>query len=404
MRLTRGFSCVIIVIMNTKFNNVFTAEAHTLADILHTGGVNMRLVGGAVRDTLLGLTPKDLDFAVDQPPERITEILEAAGIKVIPTGLQHGTVTAVIKGEPFELTTLRIDVDTDGRHAEVEWTSDFEQDAGRRDFTINAMSIDRRGNLFDYFDGQADLKNGLVKFIGCADRRIQEDYLRILRFFRFHQKLNSHTIDCESVLAMSRNVEGLKKISGERIWMEMSKILIGGNLTDTVELMDEVGLFEIIGLPGFRISVNERARTELTINPITVLAIGCKTRDDASAVSDTINNWWKVPAEDRDLFSFLVAKGFHMQQYNATYNIGKLKELAVQPKANVGFVTELSVFINAELFHLFFGWEVPTFPVRGQDLIESGMPPGPGIGIALSSMLEQWIKSDFKLTKEDLLN
>jgi tRNA nucleotidyltransferase (CCA-adding enzyme) len=203
---------------------------------------------------------------------------------------------------------------------------------------------------------------------------------------------------------MSRNVEGLKNISGERIWMEMSKILIGDNLTDTIELMDEVGLFEIIGLPGFRISVRERAKTELTINPITVLAIGCKTRADARAVSNTINNWWKVPAEDRALFSFLVAKGFHMQQYDAAHNIGKLKESAVQPKANVRFVTELSAFVDVKLFDLFMQWEVPTFPVRGQDLIESGMPPGPGIGIALSSMLEQWIKSDFKLTKEDLLN
>ena len=390
--------------MDTKFNNVFTAEAHTLADILHAGGVNMRLVGGAVRDTLLGLTPKDLDFAVDQPPERITKILEAAGIKVIPTGLQHGTVTAVIKGEPFELTTLRIDVETDGRHAEVEWTSDFEQDAGRRDFTINAMSIDRRGNLYDYFEGQNHLNAGMVRFIGNADERIQEDYLRILRFFRFHQKLNSHTIDCESILAMSRNVEGLKKISGERIWMEMSKILIGGNLTDTIELMDEVGVFEIIGLPGFGITVNERARTELTLNPITVLAIGCKTRDAASVATNTIINWWKVPAEDRDLFGFLVAKGFHMQQYDADYNIGKLKELSVQPKANVEFVVELSAFVDAKLFDLFMQWEVPTFPVRGQDLIESGMQPGPDVGVALSSMLEKWVKSDFKLTKEDLLN
>jgi len=387
-----------------NFTHLFTEEAHTLADILHASGVNMRLVGGAVRDALLGLTPKDLDFAVDQPPERITEILEAAGVKVIPTGLQHGTVTAVIKGEPFELTTLRIDVETDGRHAEVEWTSDFEQDAGRRDFTINAMSIDRRGNLFDYFDGQTDLKNGIVKFIGCADRRIQEDYLRILRFFRFQQKLNSHAIDCESVLAMSRNVEGLKKISGERVWMEMSKILIGSNLTDAIELMDEIGAFEVIGLPGFRITAQDRARTELTLNPITVLAIGCKNRDSASVAMNTITNWWKVPAEDRALFSFLVDNGFHMQQYDADYNIGKLKELSVQPKANVGFVAELSAFVDTKLFNLFMQWEVPMFPVRGQDLIESGIQPGPAIGIALSRMLDEWIASDFRLTKEDLLN
>jgi len=120
--------------------------------------------------------------------------------------------------------------------------------------------------------------------------------------------------------------------------------------------------------------------------------------------TNTIINWWKVPAEDRDLFGFLVAKGFHMQQYDADYNIGKLKELSVQPKANVGFVAELSAFVDTKLFNLFMQWEVPMFPVRGQDLIESGIQPGPAIGIALSRMLDEWIASDFRLTKEDLLN
>lgn len=373
-----------------------------LDSVLSASGINMRLVGGAVRDALLGVTPKDLDFAVDQPPERVTAVLEAAGVHVIPTGIQHGTITAVVNGEPFELTTLRIDVETDGRHAEVEWTSDFEQDAGRRDFTINAMSVDPEGNLFDFFGGQADLEAGLVRFIGNAEDRIQEDFLRILRFFRFQQRLGSGTIDQDSMDAIRHNVAGLKSISGERIWMEMSKILSGKNPMDTLELMKGVGVLGMIGIGHFKVSRIVRMVAERTGNPITILATGCTDITSTTEARNTIIEWWKVTASERNLFNFILKSTACGRMHpNAECWTDTLKELAVRPKAHDEQVRELAFFVGSDLFD---HWDVPVFPVRGSDLLDTGMKPGKEVGEWLTSMRAAWVKSGFTLSKDDLLN
>ena len=384
-----------------NFTHLFTKEATFLADTLRASGINMRLVGGAVRDALLGVTPKDLDFAVDQPPERVTAVLEAADVHVIPTGLQHGTITAVVNGEPFELTTLRIDVETDGRHAEVQWTHNFEQDAGRRDFTVNAMSVDPEGNLFDYFGGQDDLEAGVIQFIGVADERIQEDFLRILRFFRFQQRLGSDTIDQHSIEAIRRGVAGLKKISGERIWMEMSKILTGKNPRDTLDLMEEVGVFDMIGIRHFRTSQLVREVAGRTGNAITILAAGCSDVISMMETKNTLETWWKVTAGERDLFNFIAnnTSGRMMHPDSQFWN-EELKRLSVQPKANDEFVRELAFFVGSDLFD---HWDVPVFPVRGADLLDAGMHPGKEIGVWLNAMRFRWVESDFTLGKDDLL-
>ena len=173
-------------------------------DVLTADGVPARFVGGCVRDALLGGTTDqgvDLDVATPLLPEEVIERLEAAEIKAIPTGLKHGTVTALVEGQPYEITTLRKDVACDGRHADVQFTDDFELDARRRDFTINAMSTDRRGQLFDYFGGWEDLKAGRIRFVGDADERVREDYLRILRFFRFYARYGRPPADQEALEA-----------------------------------------------------------------------------------------------------------------------------------------------------------------------------------------------------------
>lgn len=203
-------------------------EFHSVSEIFKDQA-NIRLVGGAVRDLVIGNNPNDLDFAIDISPEKVMEICQSRSIPYIPIGLPHGTVALVIDGKRFEITTLRVDVKSlDGRHAEVAFTDDWAQDAARRDFTINALSMDNLGNVFDYFNGINDLQNRIVCFVGNPDKRIQEDGLRILRFFRFCGKLYPNSTphyDFNSLVAIKRNIRCLGNVSRERISNELHKII-----------------------------------------------------------------------------------------------------------------------------------------------------------------------------------
>ena len=201
-----------------------------------------RLVGGAVRDTLAGLPVADVDLATPDPPGDVIRALSAAGLKHAPTGLQHGTVTAISGGRGFEVTTLRRDEQTDGRHAEVAWTADWAQDAARRDFTINAMSMRPDGTVFDYFDGRADLAAGRVRFVGDAGLRIREDYLRVLRFFRFHARYAADAPDAATLAALQAGAAGLGRLSVERVWSEIKRILAVPDPVAAVRLMATLGV------------------------------------------------------------------------------------------------------------------------------------------------------------------
>ena len=181
-----------------------------------------RMVGGCVRDALLGRGVADIDLATPDPPAMVMAALVAAGLKAVPTGLAHGTVTAVARHRGFEITTLRRDVATDGRHAVVAFTGDWRADAARRDFTINAMSMTAGGEVFDYFDGLGDLRAGKVRFVGVAAERIAEDYLRILRFFRFFARYGRGAADEEAMAAIAAGVSGLGRLSVERVWGEIA--------------------------------------------------------------------------------------------------------------------------------------------------------------------------------------
>ena len=196
-----------------------------------------RAVGGCVRDALAGRDSADVDVAAPLPPEDIATRLRAAGLKVFETGLAHGTVTAVLDRTPVEVTALRRDVLTDGRHATVEWTTDWREDAARRDFTINAMSLAPDGALFDYFTGRDDLAAGRVRFVGDPDTRLAEDYLRALRFFRFQARYGVGEPDAAAVAAIRRAVPGLARLSAERVWMELKRILSVPDPVAAVALM-----------------------------------------------------------------------------------------------------------------------------------------------------------------------
>ena len=194
-----------------------TVDTRAVIDALEKDGTRVRFIGGCVRDAIAHRPVQDIDIATPDPPETVIALLEGAGIRAIPTGLDHGTVTAVSGGASFEVTTLRKDVATDGRHATVEFTDDWLEDAKRRDFTINAMSATPDGDVFDPFDGISDLAHGRVRFIGLARDRIAEDYLRILRFFRFHGSYGRPPVDKDALAACRAHADGLSELSGERI-------------------------------------------------------------------------------------------------------------------------------------------------------------------------------------------
>lgn len=240
-------------LQSPEFQSLFTEGLKSLTELFAKENHELRIAGGAVRDLLNGVKPQDVDFATTATPTEMKEMFQAAGIRMINNkGEKHGTITARLHEENFEVTTLRIDVTTDGRHAEVEFTTDWQKDAERRDLTINSMFLGFDGTLFDYFNGYADLKNKKVRFVGHAKQRIQEDYLRILRYFRFYGRIvdkpGDH--DRETLEAVAENAKGLAGISGERIWVELKKILTGDHVNHLIHLIYDLDVAPHIGENG----------------------------------------------------------------------------------------------------------------------------------------------------------
>jgi len=360
----------------------FATKASPVFDALEQAGHNAWLVGGCVRDLLLGEQPKDIDLATDATPEVAQAAYEATGLKVFATGLQHGTLTVVANGEVFEVTTLRTETDHDGRHANVAWTTSLEEDLQRRDLTINAMAATRTGKIIDPFNGAEDLANGVVRFVGDAETRIVEDYLRILRFFRFHTRFAGEAEpNAEALEAIQKQCEGLKTISVERIWSEMQKIIIHPAGAHIGVDMTFCGLMENMPFGLFYHNRHHYAIEQGVTNPAIMLAYIMK-QDDAPKL-----NWSR---EEEKAFAFAKARHF--------YSMEKAKRDLADgfPRP---WVEDAARFSNVSLGD----WEAPAFPVEGKDLVKAGMPPGPAIGDALRKMRDAWAASDYTLTKGDLL-
>lgn len=391
-------------------------------DILRAGGHSARLVGGAVRDLLLAEMPKDFDLATDARPERVMQLFGSKeGFSVVPTGLQHGTVTVVCRGMPYEITTLRVDVETDGRHAAVKFTDNWEDDARRRDFTINAMGIDiRTGILHDYFGGEEDLINGRLRFVGVAQERIEEDYLRILRFFRFLGRYeHCRDLDDEAVSAIQACVFGLCYISGERIWMEMSKILRSPRIAMLLVLMEQTRVLDHVGLQCFESSSRPRSLGDLPdvsviadVNrlagsPITVLAslmlfrkMYGISRETAQYMRDHVVESWKISKAERELLDFLL---LHFRGRSQKCAVDRYLELAVDD-GSAGRTLELCALEGAEgAMNYLRQHPLVVFPVNGQDLLDLGYSEGPEIGVMLARMKKVWKYTGYVLAKEELL-
>lgn len=295
------------------------SDALEIIEILENKGHQTRMAGGCIRDRLLKIEPKDIDLATIALPEQVIEIFESLKYHVIPTGLQHGTITVVGTNKtPIEITTLRIDTNHTGRHAEVEFTDDWKLDASRRDFTINAMFMDKDEKIYDYFGGKKDLEAGVVRFVGNAEERIKEDYLRIMRYFRFYAKMGSNIVHNEAIEAIEKHKDGLKEISQERITSELLKMLDYENYMVGISLLHKTGIGEIV-LPeadpaNFSMNFSYEDHTDSRIIRLAGILTGKFTQLSTSA--EEIGKRLKLPTKDIKKLALL------------TYDLALLKEPA----------------------------------------------------------------------------
>jgi poly(A) polymerase/tRNA nucleotidyltransferase (CCA-adding enzyme) len=341
-----------------------------------------RLVGGCVRDALAGREVADIDLATPWRPEAVMRALRAAGLKAVPTGLDHGTVTAISHHRGFEVTTLRRDVATDGRRATVEYTDDWQEDAARRDFTINAMSMTSHGAVFDYFGGRADLAAGRVRFVGDAATRIAEDFLRVLRFFRFHARYGTGDADPAALAAIRDGVPGLRQLSAERVWSELKRILAAPDPREATRLMARLGVLAAVLPEGFALTRFE-ALVAAGAPAEPVLRLAALLDGDAAALAERLRlskaegallaalRTGEVPADDADDDA--------VRRALADTPLGVLTGRAWLAGRNAGLRARLAAM------------PAPVFPLHGRDLKAAGMPDGPAMGALLRDLRGWWL-------------
>lgn len=370
-------------------------------------GGEARVVGGAVRDFLLGIPGADVDLASTLTPEQTMQIAAAHHWKAIPTGIDHGTVTLVLPERVVEVTTLRRDVATDGRHATVAYTDNWQEDAARRDFTMNALYMDSAGHIHDFHDGQKDIASHRVAFIGDATTRITEDGLRSLRFFRFLATHGKPPADTDALAAITATKEIITKLSGERIANEMRKLLSAENPSYAVRLMAETGIADHVF--GSSIEPSRMIRLHLLENQsdyqasvwarvVALLKAGTATPPIAAR--------WKLSRHEAQQLKLLT----EFPPYTAAaprHTHTRLIRLHGAPAyldwllMNAAQQTGIDVAPYVTLAHDF---KPPTFPVSAKDLMEKGMKEGKALGDKLSLLEIKWEESDYTLTKEQLLN
>ncbi|MEM7042461.1 MAG: CCA tRNA nucleotidyltransferase [Pseudomonadota bacterium] len=369
-----------------------TAESsRQLMDVLTEGDVPARFVGGCVRDALLGHYDPDVDLDVATPilPEQVIERLEAAGIKAIPTGLSHGTVTAVVDGRPFEITTLRKDVACDGRHAEVAFAADFREDAERRDFTINAMSVDRQGRLVDYFGGVEDLKAGRIRFVGDAQARVREDYLRILRFFRFFARYGRPPVDEGALEACRAGASGLEELSGERIRSEMFKLLDSSGAAEALRLMIENGILSHILPSTPDLEPLQRLITLVPESDPLLRLVTLLSPTSAEPVAEA----WKLSNAEKTRLERLTLEPLFDLPHSPL--IARTHIYHHGPEIYTDLV-RLSAKSASDLGTSLPPPSVEKLPISGQDLIARGVPPGPELGHLLADIEAWWLNQSMQ--------
>jgi poly(A) polymerase len=378
--------------------------------LLNTDGEEARVVGGTVRNALLDLPPGDMDIATTALPEEVVRRAKSAGIKSVPTGIDHGTVTLVIDSQPYEVTTLREDTETFGRKARVAFGRDWVKDAERRDFTMNGLSVDASGVVYDYVGGIADARARRVRFIGDPGQRIAEDYLRILRFFRIHAAFGAGDPDRDGYLACIRGRAGLASLSAERVRMEMLKLLVAGGASAAVPAMADGGLLQALtgGVaytgPLTAMIAIERALDLPASSTRRLAALTVAVTEDAKRVATRLrlsnaeakaldsmgHRWWRFATKD---------------EANARRLLYRLGAERYQDRVLLAWARnggDVTAPRWRELAGLPQRWTAPKFPLRAADFIARGMAEGPALGHVLTLAEDAWLAANFPLNEAAL--
>jgi poly(A) polymerase len=376
-----------------------------LLGALDRDGEEARVVGGAVRNALLGLTAGEIDVATTATPDEVKRRVQAAGFKAVPTGIEHGTVTVVVDGQPFEVTTLRQDVETFGRHAKVAFGRDWRADAERRDFTINALSVNADGTVYDYVGGLDDLAPRRVRFIGDPAKRIAEDYLRILRFFRFHAAYGtSDHPDHDGLVACIAGRDGLDQLSRERVRMELMKLVVAPHAVPTLIAMTDAGLtLRVLGGVSYLASFEMMAKVEAAVGAGAdavrrLAALGMWVTEDAERLAQKLR---LTNAENERLIS--MAKGWR----RLSPSFGEAEARASLYRLGPQHFTDRALLAWARssggaqddawraLVTLPQRWTAPAFPLKAADFMSRGVDKGPMLGVAMRAAEEAWIAAGF---------
>lgn len=362
------------------------------------------VVGGSIRDALLNREITDIDFATSLEPKTITKILNKENIKFIDVGIDHGTVTAIINERKFEITTFRNDIFTDGRHAQVSFSNSLEEDALRRDFTINAMYLDKGGNLIDPKDGKTDLENRVVRFIGNPDERIKEDYLRILRYFRFLALFGDISPDAEVMKTIKANLDKLSVVSKERQWNELKSILSLNAPNNAISAMSEIGLLDVY-FDGTSINdafvnlIEIESRISLSIDPILRLSTLIENSlDKANTIikklplskSDS-TDLLKLSTLNKKIVSYMSMKEVRYLLYLLGRD-GFQKQILVNWAKDTNNKNEVNW---RSLYEVAQSWEKPSFALTAKDVINMGISQGPMVGDILKEVEDWWAENDF---------
>jgi poly(A) polymerase len=386
------------------------ALARLLA-VLDRDGEEARVVGGAVRNALIGHDVDEVDLATTAVPDEVMRRAEVAGFKPVPTGIEHGTVTIVAGGRPFEVTTLREDVETYGRHAKVSFGRDWQGDARRRDFTMNALFLARDGTVHDFVGGLDDLAARRVRFIGEPARRIGEDYLRILRFFRFHAAYGHGAPDPQGLAACIAARAGLANLSRERVRMELRKLLLAPHAVPTLAVMSEAGLLETVlgGVPllaSFSNMIKLEAVLALAPDATRRLgALGVHVTEDAERLRERLrltnaeherlvsmaDGWWRVTPASGDPAARALLYRLGREKFTDRVLLAWSRSPQGVADAAWGALATLPL-----------RWSAPAFPLRAADFIARGVEKGPALGQAMRAAEAAWIKAGFPLDKDTI--
>ena len=388
---------------------------------LGADGAVLRLVGGCVRDALAGFAIGDIDIATSDPPETAAALLARAGLRTVPTGLEHGTITAIAAGTPYEVTTLRRDVETFGRHARVAYTDDWLEDAARRDFTINALYADLDGTYYDPFGGAADLAAGRVRFVGEARARVAEDRLRVLRFFRFHARHGRGAPDEAALAACAAEARHLGALSVERVAGELLKILAVPDPGPALALMREHGVLAH-ALPEGGAVERLRALIEIERSACsegqTVAADGVRRLAaliDLPGKGAEAGARLRLSNERRARLGLIAAPPAELEarmderaarrllHRHGAENVVDMALIAWAGRSVAGEKNVAQASSWLSLIRLARGWTAKVLPIKGRDLAELGLAPGPGMGVALDALETWWIEEDFRPDRAAML-